>query len=91
MNAEAKASVEVTAKDLQGPGVVFCPNPKMPLWSGHPRVFIDVASTGDTVTRTVAVLFARNAESIGAIEGGEVQKFAEASGFSEDHVTRTAV
>lgn len=38
--------VEVTAKDLQGPGVVFCPNPKMALWSGHPRVFIDVATTG---------------------------------------------
>ena len=32
--------------DLQGPGVVFCPNPKMPLWSNHPRVFIDVATTG---------------------------------------------
>src|SRR5437764_176326 len=28
-------------------GVVFCPNPKMPLWSGPPRVFLDVASTGE--------------------------------------------
>jgi uncharacterized Zn-finger protein len=44
---ETSATVEVTAKDLQGHGVVFCPNPKMPLWSGHPRVFIDVASTGE--------------------------------------------
>jgi uncharacterized Zn-finger protein len=44
--SEPKATVEVTAADLQGHGVVFCPNPKMPLWSGHPRVFIDVASTG---------------------------------------------
>ena len=34
--------VEVLAADLQGPGVVYCPNPKMPLWSTHPRVFIDV-------------------------------------------------
>jgi uncharacterized Zn-finger protein len=42
-----KPVVEVTAKDLQGPGVVFCPNPKMPLWSGHPKVFLDVASTGE--------------------------------------------
>jgi uncharacterized Zn-finger protein len=25
---------------------VFCPNPKMPLWSNHPRVFIDVGTTG---------------------------------------------
>jgi uncharacterized Zn-finger protein len=45
----AKAVVEVTAKDVQGPGVVFCPNPKMPLWSGHPRVYIDVATTGEGV------------------------------------------
>ena len=36
--------VEVTAQDLQGPGVVACPNPKMVLWSSHPRVFIDVAT-----------------------------------------------
>ena len=36
------AVVEVTAADVQGPGVVFCPNPKMPLWSHHPRIFIDV-------------------------------------------------
>ena len=42
----ASAAVEVTAADLQGPGVVFCPNPKMALWSNHPRVFIDVTTTG---------------------------------------------
>lgn len=45
--SDTKAAVEVTAKDLQGAGVVFCPNPKMTLWSGHPRVFIDVATTGE--------------------------------------------
>ena len=44
---DPQAIVEVTAKDLQGHGVVFCPNPKMPLWSGHPRVYIDVVSTGE--------------------------------------------
>lgn len=38
--------IEVTAKDLQGYGQVFCPNPKMSLWSNHPRVFLDVATTG---------------------------------------------
>ena len=47
MSSEAKAVVEVTAKDLQGEGVVFCPNPKMALWSTHPKVFIDVATTGE--------------------------------------------
>ena len=40
------AVVEVGAADLQGPGVVACPNPKMVLWSTHPKVFIDVATTG---------------------------------------------
>ncbi|MBL8290070.1 MAG: zinc-finger domain-containing protein [Rubrivivax sp.] len=42
-----KAVVELAAADLVGPGVVHCPNPKMPLWSTHPRVFIDVATTGE--------------------------------------------
>jgi len=45
--SDVPATVEVTAKDMAGPGAVFCPNPKMPLWSGHPRVFIDVGSTGE--------------------------------------------
>ncbi|MDI4634556.1 zinc-finger domain-containing protein [Pelomonas sp. V22] len=43
---QAKAIVEVTAKDVQGPGVVACPNPKMALWSNHPKVFIDVTHEG---------------------------------------------
>jgi uncharacterized Zn-finger protein len=42
-----KAVVEVTAAELQGPGVVFCPNPKQALWSNHPKVFINVAETGE--------------------------------------------
>ena len=41
------AVIEVTASDLQGPGAVTCPNPKMALWSNHPRVFIDVVTTGE--------------------------------------------
>jgi uncharacterized Zn-finger protein len=28
---------------------VHCPNPAMPLWSSHPRVFLDVAATGDAM------------------------------------------
>ena len=44
---DAAAVVDVVAADLQGPGVIFCPNPKMALWSGHPRVFLDVATTGE--------------------------------------------
>jgi len=42
----APSAIEVTSADLQGPGVIFCPNPKMALWSHHPRVFIDLAASG---------------------------------------------
>ncbi|MDZ7591540.1 MAG: zinc-finger domain-containing protein [Rubrivivax sp.] len=44
---QPKAVVELAATDLVGPGVVFCPNPRMALWSNHPKVFIDVATTGE--------------------------------------------
>mgnify|MGYP006286921943 CR=1 FL=1 len=45
--AAPAAVVELSAQDLQGPGVVPCLNPRMTLWSGHPRVFVDVATTGE--------------------------------------------
>jgi uncharacterized Zn-finger protein len=41
----ADAVVRVTAKDLP----VYCPNPAMPLWSSHPRVFLDVVPTGSAM------------------------------------------
>ncbi|CAN5221206.1 zinc-finger domain-containing protein [soil metagenome] len=34
--------IELSAKDLPA----FCPNPAMTAWSYHPRVFLDVATTG---------------------------------------------
>jgi uncharacterized Zn-finger protein len=41
--------VELLAKDLNGNGGVFCPSPKadMKLWNSHPRIYLDVASTGE--------------------------------------------
>jgi uncharacterized Zn-finger protein len=45
--SEPKSLVELAAKDLVGPGVTFCPNPKMALWSNHPKVFIDVTTAGE--------------------------------------------
>jgi uncharacterized Zn-finger protein len=43
---EGDGVVVVGTADLQGGRAVFCPNPRMPLWSNHPRVFIDVGTTG---------------------------------------------
>jgi uncharacterized Zn-finger protein len=33
-------AIELVADDLPA----YCPNPKMPLWSSHPRVFLDVVN-----------------------------------------------
>ena len=37
--------VVVTPTDLP----VFCPNPAMPLWSSHPRVFLDIVETREVM------------------------------------------
>jgi uncharacterized Zn-finger protein len=39
------SAVDVDSNDLP----VFCPNPQMPLWSSHPRVFLDIAETGNAL------------------------------------------
>jgi len=42
-------TVELKAADLNGHGGVICPNPKadMKLWNSHPKVYVDVAKTGE--------------------------------------------
>ena len=38
----------VMDKDLNSHGGVFCPSPlaNMPIWNHHPKVFLDVSTTG---------------------------------------------
>ncbi len=42
MNAQTQAVVELDSKDLPA----HCPNPAMPLWSSHPRVFLEFGKDG---------------------------------------------
>jgi uncharacterized Zn-finger protein len=35
--------VELEGKDLPA----FCPNPSMPTWSSHPRVYLDMDQNGE--------------------------------------------
>ncbi len=37
--------IEVTAKDLP----LHCPTPSMLIWNSHPRVFLDVAKSGEVL------------------------------------------
>jgi len=45
----SQSVVELQVKDLNPQGGVHCPSPKadMQLWSSHPRVYLDVARTGE--------------------------------------------
>lgn len=40
---ENMSYVELDGKDLPA----FCPNPAMPIWSSHPRVFLDMGDHGE--------------------------------------------
>ena len=60
----SQGTVELKAKDLNAHGGVFCPSPlaDMKLWNTHPKVYLDVAKTGEgkcpycgTVYRLAAV------------------------------------
>ena len=44
-NLKPAAVIELEGHDLPA----FCPNPKMPMWSSHPRVFLDVADKGEAL------------------------------------------
>ncbi|AVP56640.1 zinc-finger domain-containing protein [Pulveribacter suum] len=43
------AVVELLARDLLRGSGVYCPNPNadMKLWNTHPRIYLDVAHTGE--------------------------------------------
>lgn len=43
MNAQTQAAVELDGKDLPP----FCPNPSMPIWSSHPRIYLDLDAHGE--------------------------------------------
>jgi uncharacterized Zn-finger protein len=45
----SKSIVELKAADLNTHGGVFCPSPlaDMKLWNSHPKVYLDVAATGE--------------------------------------------
>ncbi|MCM0044239.1 MAG: zinc-finger domain-containing protein [Burkholderiaceae bacterium] len=43
MTQQAQAAVELDSTDLPA----FCPHKAMPVWSSHPRVFLDFAANGE--------------------------------------------
>lgn len=48
MSTQHPATVTLKATDLNAQGGIFCPSPKadMKIWNSHPKVFLDVGTTG---------------------------------------------
>jgi len=44
----SQPTIELLAKDLNAQGGVYCPSPlaDMKIWNSHPKVYLDVAKTG---------------------------------------------
>lgn len=51
VNEMSQKGIEIVAKDLDAQGNIACPNPKTGIerWSGHPKVYLAVARTGQAV------------------------------------------
>lgn len=59
----APSTVELLATDLNDQGGVFCPSPKahMKIWNSHPKVYLDVARTGQAKCAYCGTLYALKA------------------------------
>jgi uncharacterized Zn-finger protein len=58
-------AVEVRSADLPA----YCPNPRMPLWSSHPRVYLDLESTGEAACPYCGTRY----RLAGVVRAGEAQ------------------
>lgn len=58
--------VELLATDLNLQGGVFCPSPKadMKLWNSHPKVYLDVAKTGQAKCPYCGTVYALKAGEV---------------------------
>jgi uncharacterized Zn-finger protein len=52
--SRAPAVVTIAARDMPA----YCPNPDMPRWSWHPRVFLDIATTGSALCPYCGTMYA---------------------------------
>ncbi|MBK6294582.1 MAG: zinc-finger domain-containing protein [Rhodoferax sp.] len=65
----SKMKIELLAKDLNREGGVYCPSPlaDMKIWNSHPKVFLDVARTGQAKCAYCGTEYALKAgEQVGA-------------------------
>ncbi len=54
------ATVELDTKDLPA----YCPNPAMPLWSSHPRVYLELNAGAETKCPYCGTLYSLKAGAV---------------------------
>ncbi|WP_028357764.1 zinc-finger domain-containing protein [Brackiella oedipodis] len=59
-NNQEHQRFEVSASDLP----VYCPGPQSPRWSMHPRVFLDVATSGQAQCPYCGAVYALKAGEV---------------------------
>ncbi|HYW57025.1 MAG TPA: zinc-finger domain-containing protein [Polaromonas sp.] len=63
------STVELLATDLNSHGGVYCPSPKadMAIWNSHPKVYLDVARTGEAKCSYCSTVYKlKDGEHVGA-------------------------
>jgi len=62
----SNATVELLTADLNPQGGVFCPSPKadMKIWNSHPKVYLDVAKTGQAKCPYCGTLYKLKASEV---------------------------
>jgi uncharacterized Zn-finger protein len=60
MSTTSLAAIELEPASLPA----FCPNPAMPAWSSHPRVFLDIGDTGEAKCPYCGTLYRLKAGSV---------------------------
>ena len=57
---------EMPVVTLQGKDLpAFCPNPAMPLWCSHPKVFLDISTTGEAACPYCGTIYRLNGGATG--------------------------
>jgi uncharacterized Zn-finger protein len=62
----SNTTVELLTADLNPLGGVFCPSPKadMKIWNSHPKVYLDVAKSGQAKCAYCGIVYKLKAEEV---------------------------
>lgn len=76
-------TIQVTAKDMP----VYCPGPKAPRWSMHPRVYLDVAKTGEALCPYCGAHYVQQVADVATADATEAEPSSTALAASDSEAS----